>query len=637
MSRQDTIGFRQANAAASGEPAAARDVPMAPRSIDETGRGVVAGGPGGRRGPERGPAPSRGERALGPRRERYLVAPQPQAMLPPGYPAVDAQGILALLESDPAVTVSRVIRSYDPAGAGPFPAAPTGYRFPDVVVVEMEADRAAMLAATSQVHVEPDLPLQYAEPAAAGADIVDPGLTARGEESQVTIVVRGTDGTPLERADVYLMCATLPVHGVTGADGHVGLTVPVGSLSSAHGICVVPRLDYWSIWLGNPDLTFDTPNLISCPPLADSFPGFPDKELDSWARRAMRFDALPPTFRGHGVKIAIIDSGVAMEHPDLAGRITGGRDIYGRSEDGWRVDTAGYGSHCAGIIVGNDNGAGIVGLVPEAELHTCKIFPDGRASDLIEALDYCLAATIDVANLALGSAQYSELVTRKIEQARQSGMACIAPAGNSAGPVAFPAWLPSVLAVAAVGMVGAFPPETYHATQMFGLPTPEGYFSAKFTCHGPQVDVCAPGVAIVSSVPPRNYAAFDGTNIASPHVTALAAMLLAHHPEFADRLPFRTAARVDRLFEIIRGSCRSLALGDTGRSGAGMPDALHAFGLGLPAASMMVATMPSAGLGPPWGGTGEAPEPSPPAGPTPADPLEPLRTALRAAGLFVGP
>ena len=135
-------------------------------------------------------------------------------------------------------------------------------------------------------------------------------------------------------------------------------------------------------------------------------------------------------------------------------------------------------------------------------------------------LDYCITQNIDVVNLSLGTPQHSGLVSQKIEQARHAGVACIAAAGNSAGPVSFPASLPSVLAVAAIGKTGEFPPESYHNTQMYGPPTYGGYFSAKFTCYGPQVDVCAPGVAIVSCVPPRNYAAYDGTSVASSYVTA---------------------------------------------------------------------------------------------------------------------
>ena len=122
-------------------------------------------------------------------------------------------------------------------------------------------------------------------------------------------------------------------------------------------------------------------------------------------------------------------------------------------------------------------------------------------------------------------------------------MACIVAAGNSAGPVAFPASMRTVLAVAAIGKAGEYPPESYHATQVYGNITPDGYFSAAFTCFGPEVDVCAPGVAIVSCVPPANYAAWDGTSFAAPYVTGLAALLLAHHPDFRDRYAARDANR----------------------------------------------------------------------------------------------
>ncbi|HKT03298.1 MAG TPA: S8 family serine peptidase, partial [Rugosimonospora sp.] len=365
---------------------------------------------------------------------------------------------------------------------------------------------------------------------------------------------------------------------------------------------------------------------------------------------------LPPTFRGHGVRIAIIDSGAAAGHPDLSGRVTAGWDLAGG--DGWRVDTVGHGSHAAGIIGGSDNGTGIIGVVPEAELHSCRIFPDGRLGDLIEALDYCLAAGVDVVNLSLGSAQPSALVARKIEQLRQAGVACVAAAGDTGGPVAFPASLPTVLAVAAIGRTGEYPPESYHATQVSGTPTAAGYFSARFTGHGPEVDVCAPGVAVISSVPPAGYAAWDGTACAAPYVTGLAALLLAHHPDFRERYASRDAARVDRLFALIRSTCQPLALGDPGehsrsrgwaqastpnvdrgRTGAGLPDAEAALGLKPPVTLIPPADPTMAALWTALAHAGLVSTPVPvttPAAATPRGPdvLAPLRAALRAAGLL---
>jgi subtilisin len=477
---------------------------------------------------------------VGSRRERYLVAPL-------GAPP-EADRFLARLGEDTATTVHRVVTTA-----------------PSFAVVEMDADRAAMLTASGAAHVEPDLPLRYAGP------MSDPSVLPPGEVARVSFLVTGSDGRPLADAEVYLMNETFLLRGVTGQDGTVTIDTPAGVLHALDGVHVKPRQDYWAVWLGRPALTADAPNLVTCPSFAETFPGFPQRPLDGWARRAMRFDALPPTFRGDGVRIAIVDSGASVDHPDLAGRVVGERDRW--------EDPVGHGTHVAGIIGGADDGHGIVGVVPEAVLHSCRIMPDGRFSDLIEAIDHCIAERIDVINISLGNAQASPLVARKIEEARQAGVACVAAAGSSGGPVMFPASMPSVLAVAAIGRLGDYPPESYHATRVYGVPTVDGYFSASFTCHGPEVDVCAPGVAIVSSVPVSGYAAWDGTSFAAPYVTGLAALLLAHHPDFRGRFGARDSARVDRLFELIRSSCRPLALGDPTRSGAGLPDAVAALGL----------------------------------------------------------
>ena len=593
-------------------------------------------------------------RPVGPRRERYLVAllapaadgatpaaPMGSAPLgswrdpdPAGAGRGGAENLLAYLRTDPSCVVHRVI--LPPSGAGPDQSrGPSLAAFPPVAIVDMDADRAAMFALSgAMLHVEPDLPLHYGAVAAtAGLTFADPGVMPPGDELAVLISVVGSDHKALDGAEVYLMSGAFPVRGTTGADGTVMLNLPASPL---RGIYVRPRCDYWAVWLGRPELAFDAPNLVTCPAFAETFPGFPERQLDSWAPHALRFDAVPPTFRGHGVRIAVIDSGAAAEHPDLAGRIAGGRDITvdasdgaeqppAADEPGWRIDTVGHGSHCTGIIGGSDNGHGVIGVAPEAEIHVCKIFPDGRFSDLLDALDYCITHQIDVVNLSLGSPQPSGLLARKIEQARQAGVACVVAAGSSGGPVAFPASLPSVLAVAAIGKIGEYPPESYHATQVHGVPTPEGYFSAAFTCFGPEIDVCAPGVGIVSSVPPTNYAAWDGTSFAAPYVTGLAALLLAHHPEFRDRRHARDAARVGRLFEIIKHSCRPLHLGDPGRSGAGLPDAVAAFGL----APQVPAIAPA--------GTASTTGSGAVLSPLSSDPLGPLRAALSAAGLLPFP
>jgi subtilisin family serine protease len=270
----------------------------------------------------------------------------------------------------------------------------------------------------------------------------------------------------------------------------------------------------------------------------------------------MRINELPPDFRGRGVRIAVIDSGAATSHASLR-HISQGIDLLGSADETgrWNVDPLGHGTHAAGIIGAADPSFGVRGIAPEAELHVCKLLPGGQISQLIEALEYCIAHQIDVVNLGVGVAEPCEALEQQIARAKRFGVACVAAAGNSGDAVQYPASSPNVLAVAAIGKAGEFPPDSYHGETMNGDADAEGYFSARFSCYGPRVDVCAPGVAIVSTVPPNDFAAWDGTSAAAPHVTGLAALLLAHHPLFqgAGRVP--NADRVDRLFQMIRMEC----------------------------------------------------------------------------------
>jgi hypothetical protein len=279
------------------------------------------------------------------------------------------------------------------------------------------------------------------------------------------------------------------------------------------------------------------------------------------------------------VRIAIIDSGAAaMTHKDLTGIVRAGFDVVNKSPQGWEQDTVFHGTHCAGVIAGNQNNTGIRGFAPDAEVFALKIFPGGMFSTLVSALDWCMDQNIDLVNLSLGSSDPSEIVEARIAKAKQMGIACIVAAGNSGGPVQYPASSKNVLSVAAIGKLGEFPTDSYHTQTMMDGSQGQ-YFSAKFTCFGPEIGVCAPGVAILSSVPPDNYAAWDGTSMAAPHVTGLAALILAHHDDFKNAYKARSAARVERLFDIIRASAQAVGIADRSRVGAGMPDAVRALNL----------------------------------------------------------
>ena len=532
-----------------------------------------------------------------------------------------AEPLTAQLNQDPQIRVVRRIARSRSAGG-----------FPHIVVIETTAERAAALARTPTVLVEPDQRLGWGAPASGLGGLADPLAAPAGEVVPVVVAVGDDGGRPVPDAAVCLFGRGLPAIGFTGADGRVELAAPAETAAAAELLLVRPARGCWPARVVRPRLHPGKQVSVVCERVITTFPDFPEHALDSWGARIMGFDRLPPTHRGDGIRIAIVDSGVAAEHPDLTRRIADGRDVVGEDDKSWREDPIGTGTHQAVLIAGRDDGSGVVGLIPEAEVHVCRTAPGGTCADLIEALDYCIEQEADVALLSVGITQDSGLLAAKVRQAREHGIACVAAAGDGGGPIAWPAAVPGVLAVSAIGQLGSFPPDSGIAAELTGPPTPDGLFVPHFANHGPGIDCCAPGVAIVSGLPPASYGPLGGTAIAAAHVAATAGLVLAPPPQFrpeAGRPAMtRDASRVDRLFQLILGSCRPLpGLGPL-QSGAGVPDAAVAVGV-TPRDSY-----------PPLAG-GVSRPPGSPAESSPAEELTrlalaSLEAAMRSAGLIPG-
>ncbi|MCS0599453.1 S8 family peptidase [Massilia agri] len=528
-------------------------------------------------------------RAVAERKKKYLVAPR---SLPAAAGFLSPSALMAPLSLSSVQQVLQGIGDIDivdtVGGQGGFGASSLGGQADGVIVARMTDQKAGELHQRGQgrLIVERDQHLQLLDPMLRRPDLVSSLTPYSGPSVEVVVAVVGKDGAPLPEAEVSLFGGLLPSTAVTGPDGTARLRLYGEDVHTISGLYVKPRGDYWSFYQRDPDLSTSESNIVMLRALADwpALQNLPRQNALGWGARAMRLDQVPPPLRGLGVKVAVIDSGVATTHGNL-NRIRAGFDVINKQIDRttWNSDTLGHGSHCAGVIAGADPSWGIRGFAPEAEIHVCKLFPGGQISQLIDALEYCIEQQIDIVNLSLGGSAPSEALERQIQRAKQAGVACIAAAGNSGGAVQYPAASPHVLAVAAVGKVDEFPPDSYHAETIGQDIDQQGFFTARFSCVGPQVDVCAPGVAVVSSVPPNNFAAWDGTSMAAPHVTGLAALVLAHRPEFQGALRARSAERVERLFQVLRMSARPVTLGDPARVGYGMPDALVALGLSMAA------------------------------------------------------
>jgi subtilisin family serine protease len=214
---------------------------------------------------------------------------------------------------------------------------------------------------------------------------------------------------------------------------------------------------------------------------------------------------------GRGIKVAILDTGIDSTHPDLV--IAGGVNFAGTTKDGstnpadW-ADGHGHGTHCAGIVAARNNSIGVVGVAPDATLYAVKVLSDsgtGYTSDIIQGLDWCAANGIQVASMSLGGGGTSSLQAA-CDNAFAKGVVLVAAAGNSSGPVSYPAAYSSVIAVSATDSTDRL---------------------ASFSCYGPQIAVAAPGVNIYSTYKGGTYAYMSGTSMACPHVTGSAALVWA--------------------------------------------------------------------------------------------------------------
>ncbi len=527
-----------------------------------------------------------------PRREQYLIGRR--RWLPPlPVEHLDLNLLERTFLQDPAIEHVRTLRPRHLLSA----LAHQGDAKPQLLVARMDDDRVQALRQHPALIVEVDQPLRLPSVPVA-ATTANSGLPLPcTPATSVVVTVRERNGAPVEGATVVLL-ASAPTEGITDSAGKVRLAIADQSPDAVTGLFVNPRADHWNLWIPNPALVPDQDNVVTLASLDTTFAGFPQQEVMGWGERAMNLDHVPAEMRGHRARVAIIDTGAATTHRDLAQQVAMGIDLVAGDEgETWKQDPVSHGTFGAGIIAGAVDGRGIRGFAPEAEVHICRVLPGGHVSDLIAALDHCIEQSIDVACLSLAIDERSELVEQKIAMARQAGVACIAAAGNTGGRVQYPASSPEVLAVGAIGRLGVFPAGTYHGRQLVdeagGWTTPEGYFPARFSCHGPEIGVCGPGVAVLSSVPPDNVAVWDGTSAAAAHICGLATLVVAHHPDFRGLFAPRNGRRVERLFQILQNAAHPRAL-HPHHVGAGLPDTMRALGL--------VAMSSDAAVPLPWAG-----------------------------------
>jgi subtilisin family serine protease len=281
-------------------------------------------------------------------------------------------------------------------------------------------------------------------------------------------------------------------------------------------------------------------------------------------------DASAP--RGRGVRVGVIDTGCGphrnLAHVTLAG-------VFNNDESwpaGQATDVAEHGTHTSGIIGARPSAEGdYAGIAPECELFHVRVFASEEEgpnqADLVKAIDL-LSRDLhcDLINMSLGGAPPSQAEEDCIRDAAERGALCLCSAGNSAGPVNYPAAYPECAAVSAIGQIGWAPPNTFS----FGNRPREAaklgqnnLFLATFSCYGPALACAAPGVGIVSTVPDRNgagglYMEMDGTSMASPAACGALAVMLSRDPNYTSLA--RDLSRYQAARQILDHHCRAFGL-----------------------------------------------------------------------------
>ena len=248
-------------------------------------------------------------------------------------------------------------------------------------------------------------------------------------------------------------------------------------------------------------------------------PPDPDPEVP-WGVDRIDADLAWNTAEGLNIQVAILDTGLDKDHPDLKDNILAGISFIHYSypwlwNPGAWDDDHGHGTWCAGIVGAIEDDLGVKGVAPVVDLVAVKVLDSsgsGYMSDIIAGIEWCMDNCIEVISMSFGGPSYSSAFENVCNSAYEQGIVLVAASGNegdgdpNTNDVAYPAKFDSVIAVSGID---------------------ENDVIASFSSDGAEVDITAPAVDIKSTWRGGGYATHSGTSGACPHVSGTFALLLS--------------------------------------------------------------------------------------------------------------
>lgn len=247
-------------------------------------------------------------------------------------------------------------------------------------------------------------------------------------------------------------------------------------------------------------------------------------QVQTWGYKHIKANtATKLGYTGKGVKIAVVDSGINKNHPDL--KIAGG--VSKIADLNTFSDKFGHGTHVAGIIGAQNNSIGTVGVAPDASIYSVRVLSDlgmGDVSDVIAGIQWAIDQKMDIINLSLTTETNSQALQEVVKKAYDKGIVIIAASGNDRAntkikDVLFPARLSSVIAVGSVSPLNKL-----------------SYFSN----YGPNQELVAPGENIKSTfvdlktATQDDYFVSEGTSMAAPFVAGTFAQYKEAYPHLSN-------------------------------------------------------------------------------------------------------
>lgn len=389
---------------------------------------------------------------------------------------------------------------------------------------------------------------QYLRPLGEELTELEVQVAPDAKVKKFRVKLSAIDGTAISNVKIRALVdwegAHLSVR--TDASGAAEFSIPK-VFARVELLIVEPEHTYWSKYVKGFD-TSDMPkkaDIVLTPLVPDNF------EL-------MAHYAPYDPAAGQGVKVGVIDSGIGP-HRDLT--IAGGACfVSGEDETDFLDNGIGHGTHVAGIIAGQRNGAQFYGVAPACTLMAYRVCPKsgnkGRAqsTDVAAAIEKAIADGCDLINISMGSAEAMPEVPEMLKKARDAGMVIFAATGNDGQELLrYPARYSHTQAVGALGRDGTFPVDTPEVFQRSEVVRGKE-FVAEFTNYGLGTDFIGPGVAILSAFPNDRYAMMSGTSMATPFTTGMAARLLSKHPNVLNMT--RGPDRTDAIIRLVSESTR---------------------------------------------------------------------------------